>query len=262
MTAHSRLVTACALGAMLGLSAPAAGQEPAATPSCTSLDARTLLDRADDVFRGTSSRAQVSMKVVTEHYTREMSMEAWSKGTKRSLLRITAPKKEKGMATLMADDQIWNWLPKVGRVIKVPSSMMGGSWMGSHFTNDDLVKSSRMADDFTFVKSFEGERDGRKVIELTCTPKPEAAIVWGKVVVEVDAGLCLPFRQSFHDEDGKLVRTMLFEEVKDVGARRLPMVMRVKPAEKPNEVTEIRYNEIEFDLAIEDDFFTLRSLKK
>jgi len=262
---HRRSTTLASLAALLLLAVPAAAEDPPAqapTLECASLDAKALLDRADDVYRGTSSKAEVSMKVVTEHYTREMTMKAWSKGTEKSLLRITAPKKEKGMATLMAEDNVWNWLPKVGKVIKVPSSMMGGSWMGSHFTNDDLVKQNRMTEDFTFDKTFSGERDGHQTIELTCTPKPEAAIVWGKIVVEIDAGLCLPYRQKFYDEDGELVRTMLFDEVKQIGERKLPMLMRVQPEDKPNELTEVRYHSIEFDLDVKDSLFSIRSLKK
>jgi len=251
--------------AVLPVAAPALAQPAAdakAEPACSELDENALLDRVDDVYRGTSSEGEVTMKVVTEHYTREMTMKMWTRGTKRSLIRIVAPKKEKGTATLMVDDNVWNYLPKVKRVIKVPSSMMGGAWMGSHFTNDDLVKQNRMSEDFTFEKTFEGKRDGRDVIELTCTPKEEAAIVWGKVVVELDVGICLPVSQQFYDEDGRLVRTMTYSDMKTIGTRTLPTTMRVVPVDKPKELTEVRWGDIRFDADVKDSMFTLRSLQR
>ena len=109
-----------------------------------------ILDRIDDLYRGKSSHAIMRMAVVTENWTRELELESWSMGKEKSLMRILSPRKEKGTATLKSGKQMWNYLPKVDRVIKIPSSMMGSSWMGSHFTNDDLVKESRMAEDYDF----------------------------------------------------------------------------------------------------------------
>jgi hypothetical protein len=260
------------------LAGPAVAEEPAkpaAEPAaeseakkatgeiaCRDLELKALLDRTDDVYRGTRSHARVTMRVVTEHWERELEIEAWSEGSKKSLMRIRSPKKEKGTATLMVDDNVWNYLPKVKRVIKVPSSMMGGSWMGSHFTNDDLVKQSRMAEDYSFVKSFEGEREGRKEIEVTCVPKEDAAIVWGKVVVIVDETSCLPVKQLFYDEDMALARTMTFEEPKTFGGRTLPTLMRVTPTDKPKESTEVRYLDISFDVDLPANTFSHRMLKR
>ncbi len=257
-------------GLMLG-ALPARAEEPKPAPEATSakeevacrdLGLKALLDRMDDIYRGTRSHARVTMKVVTEHWERELEIEAWSEGTEKSLMRIRSPKKEKGTATLMVGENVWNYLPKVKRVIKVPSSMMGGSWMGSHFTNDDLVKQSRMADDFTFTKSFEGEREGRSLIEVTCTPKEDAAVVWGKVVVVVDEATCLPAQQLFYDEDLELARTMTFSEPKTFDTRTLPTLMRVVPTDKPKESTEVRYLEIHFDVDLPARTFSHRTLKR
>jgi outer membrane lipoprotein-sorting protein len=230
--------------------------------TCAELGPRELLDRVDDVYRGKSSHGEMTMKVVTRHWSRQLTMEVWSKGDKRSLVRILSPLKEKGTATLMVDNNIWNFLPKVQRVIKIPSSMMGSSWMGSHFTNDDLIKKNRMAEDFTFRKTFAGKREGRSLIEITLVPRPEAAIVWGKVVVEVDVETCLPRRELFYDEDTKLARTMVFSDVRQVNGRRLPLAVKVYPADKPGEFTEVRYDEIEFDVAADDAIFSLRNLQR
>jgi len=191
-----------------------------------------------------------------------MKIEAWTEGTEKSLMRILAPRKEKGMATLKSGENIWNYLPKVKRVIKVPSSMMGGSWMGSHFTNDDLVKESRMAEDFDFKKSFEGERDGVKVIEITCIPKPNAAVVWGKVVVQVRVKDFQPLWTKYYDEDQELARTMTFTDFKKFDDRVLPGSMRIVPTDKPDEYTEVKYEKIKFNIKLKDKLFTLRNLQR
>ena len=121
-----------------------------------SLTAKEILDKVDDLYRGTSSHGKMTMEVVTSHWNRTLSLEFWSKGKDKSLVRILAPLKEKGTATLRSGNEIWNYLPKVNRVVKLPSSMMSASWMGSHFTNDDLVKQSRFADDYTFEVTRQG----------------------------------------------------------------------------------------------------------
>jgi len=244
-----------ACGLLLGVlvSAPVAAAE---------LSPKQILDRVDDLYRGNSSHGKLTMTVKTEHWKREMQAEFWSLGKEKSLIRILSPKKEKGTATLKNGNKIWNYLPKVKRTIKVPSSMMGGSWMGSHFTNDDLVKESRMADDFDFKIGFEGEREGKKIIELVCIPKEDAAVVWGKVTVEVEAGSYLPLKQLYFDEDMNLARTMVFTDPKKLDDRNLPSVMRVVPADKPEEFTEVRYEDMKFDLDLPDRQFSLRALER
>jgi hypothetical protein len=140
--------------------------------------------------------------------------------------------------------------------------MMGGSWMGSHFTNDDLVKESRMADDYDFSISFDGTRGGQDVVDITCIPKPQAAVVWGKVVATVRTSDSIPLQVLFYDEDLKLSRTMTFAKVRTMQDRVLPGVTRMVPADKPTEYTEITYHEIQFDRPLEDDLFSLQNLER
>ena len=220
---------------------------------------REVLDRFDDLYRGDSSRAVMAMTVVTEHWTRELKLEAWSQGREKSLFRILSPRKEKGTATLKSGRQMWNYLPKVDRVIKVPSSMMGGSWMGSHFTNDDLVKESRMAEDYDFEY---GEAPGEGEIAIVCIPRPDAAVVWGKVVVRVRSADWMPVAVEYFDEDMEPARTMSFGDYREVRERLIPLRMRIAPADEPEEHTEVRYEEIEFDLPLAGDLFSLRSLRE
>ena len=227
-----------------------------------SLTARQILDKIDDLFRGKSSQGRMTMAIVTANWKRTLALEFWSKGKDKTLMRILSPKKEKGTATLRSGHDIWNYLPKVKRTIKLPSSMMSSSWMGSHFTNDDLVKESRMADDYEYDRPKEGVREGKPVYEITCVPKPEAAVVWGKVVVILGRTDYLPLEIGYYDEDLKLARTMTFARVDRMGDRVIPTLMTVLPEDKPGEKTEVLYNEIIFNLDVPDDTFSLRNLQR
>jgi hypothetical protein len=140
--------------------------------------------------------------------------------------------------------------------------MMASSWMGSHFTNDDLVKESRMADDYTFTITFRGEREGKDIAEVTCIPKSDAAVVWGKVVVTVEEENYLPTNLLYYDEDLNLARTMTFTDVGQMGGRMIPSLMRIIPTDKPQESTVIKYHEVVFNLPLKDTMFSLRSLQR
>jgi len=220
-----------------------------------------LLDATDDFARGQSSVATIQMHVKTKRYERTMKIQAWSQGTDKTLMRILEPSKDAGISTLKVDDNIWNYLPKVDRTMKVPSGMMGNAWMGSHFTNDDLVKSSRLAEDYTY--SFSAKPDtqerGNYVIELI--PKPDAPVVWGKVTVEVRPDE-IPVQTLFYDEDGTLVRTMDYGDVKEMDGRTLPTKMTLTPHDEPGEFTEITYVDVDFDADVPESTFTLQALKK
>lgn len=226
------------------------------------LDGKEILRKIDDMWRGSSSAAIMSMHVRTEHWERTLQMKGYSKGKDLSLVRITLPKQEAGTATLKVDENIWNYLPKTRRVMKVPSSMMMGSWMGSHFTNDDLVRDSRLEDDYEFELAEKEAEDGTPVYELTLLPKPEAPVVWGKIVLEANRETFIPTWERYYDEDGKLVRTATFSQVEKVGGRLVPMRMRMEPADKPGEFTEIVYDKLLFDVALDDEFFSLQNLKR
>ena len=202
------------------------------------------------------------MEVVTEHWSRSITMEVWSLGTEYSLVRVTQPAKEAGTATLKAQKDIWNYLPKVDRTIKVPASMMSGSWMGSHFTNDDLVKESRLIEDFEIEISFDGERDGARVWEFELIPKPEAAVVWGSIEYRVRQSDYMPVWARYYDEDGNLARTLEFGDYTMMDGRKVPATMNMFPADKPGERTTMLYENLEFDIDIDASFFSLQSLKR
>lgn len=221
-----------------------------------------FLDRIDDMWRGKSSHGIFTMQVKTRHYTRTMKMEAWSMGKEKTLVRILLPKKERGTATLKSGNSIYTYLPKTDRTIRLTSGMMMGSWMGSHFTNDDLVKESRLSDDYDSEITFEGKRGGIAIIEITLNPKPEAAVVWGKVVLEIRAVDKIPLKEVFYDEDGALVRTMTFSDVKMLGGRKVPALLRITPEDKPDEYTEVVYLEMRYNLKLNDSIFSISQLRK
>ena len=226
------------------------------------LDPEKILDNVDDLYRSNASHGIITLSVTTVNWQRTLTLEQWSKDEDKSLFKIPKPKKEKGLATLRVDKNVWNYMPKVKRVVKIPSSMMSSSWMGSHFTNDDLVKQSRMAEDYTFSITFEGMQDDEEVVEITCIPNKEAAVVWGKVEVIVYADDSIPLRMIYYDEDLLLSRTLEFTNIQKMDEKMIPTLMSMIPADEPGESTTVKWEEIQFDVAIDDEFFSLRNLQQ
>ena len=238
--------------ALLTLSAQASGSPPST---------EELLDRVDDLYRGKSSEGQMTMTITTEYWQRTLALDFWSEGNDKSLLKIKSPKKEKGTATLMVKRDVWNFLPKVKRVIKVPSSMMGASWMGSHLTNDDLVKRNRMSKDYNAKITCSGVRSGVNIYEVTCIAKDDATVVWGKVVVEIGQKDRIPRTIQYFDEDMVLSRTMLFSNIQAIGNDLLPMTFKVSEVDRPGESTEMTYKRLAFGVKHPANFFSLRRLQ-
>ncbi len=234
---------------------------PVLHTSRQSPSAREIVDRVDRMLRGNSSRGDVVMEIATEHWKRSLEMRVWSLGTAYALVRVLAPPREAGTATLKVNEEVWNYLPRVDRTIKVPPSLMMGSWMGSHFTNDDLVKESRMIDDYDIAIGFEGDRGGVAVWEFVLTPKPTAAVVWGRIVEQVRKDDLMPTWARYYDERGNLIRTMTFTDFRRLGGRLLPSVMVVRPEDKPEERTTVRYRDLQFDVPLTPEFFSLRNLQ-
>jgi len=232
------------------------------TSKADNINPEKILNNIDDLYRSNTSHGIITLFVTTNNWQRTLTMEQWSKGEDKSLIKVLKPKKEKGLATLRVDKNVWNYMPKVKRVVKIPSSMMSSSWMGSHFTNDDLVKQSRMVDDYIFSITYEGIRDVEEVIEITCLPKKEAAVVWGKVEVVVYADNHIPLRMIYYDEDLLLSRTLEFTNIQKMDGKMIPVLMSIIPADEPGESTTIKWEEIKFNIAIDDEFFSLRKLQK
>jgi outer membrane lipoprotein-sorting protein len=239
---------------------------PADLPACPSAeeqpDVAALMTRTERVLEGRSSVAVMTMSIKTPAYERAVKMKVWSRGHDYALVRVLeGGPRETGMMTLKREKQLWNYLPQAGRVMKLPSGMMGDSWMGSDFTNDDLVKGSSLTADFTSKVEKTVEQEGRKAWFVTLIPKASAKVVWGKVEMVLDRATCLPLEQRFFDEEGVLARRMTYSDIRKIGWRQFPMKLTVIPAEKGRE-TSITYESIELDGDVAEDTFSLRRLQQ
>ena len=221
---------------------------------------KELLQKVDDLYRGTTSRGEMLMTVETPDWKRTMDLKLWSEGLDKTFIVILSPAKDAGVATLRVKKDMWNFFPRINKTLKVPPSMMMGSWMGSDFTNDDLVKETTLVDDYDSRYVGEEGKDGTWVIELT--PKAETASVWGRIVLTVKAQGLIPVTEEYFDEHGEKVRVMRFSDIQAVGPRNLPMVMELTSLKKPGNKTRIRYKSIEFDVPLGSDVFSLQNLRR
>ena len=216
-----------------------------------------LIDAMEELYRGESSLARMTMIVETPQYERTMEMESSSIGTEKAFIRILAPRKDRGIATLKLDLEMWNFLPKINKVIKVPPSMMMGSWMGSDFTNDDLVKQTTLTEEYALTME---ESDDQYTIILV--PKSNTVTVWGKIDYVVNKEPLIPVSQNFYDDNGKLIRKMEFSEPRQIENLFIPTRMEMIPMNKEGHKTIIIYDELLFDPPdIDESIFTLRNLR-
>lgn len=233
-----------------------------ASPVVTAQPVRDIIKKADELARGKSSKAEISMKVVKQEWTREFSMKTWSLGTKYSMVYLTAPVKDKGAVTLMRDKEVWNYLPTVDKTIKIPSSMMMQSWMGSDFTNDDMVKQSSILDDYTHDMSNDSTIDGRLCWKIILTPKEEAAVVWGKIVLFISKDGYYQLESQFFDEEQVMIKKMKAYDIKMLGNRKLPSRLEMIPMDKPGQKTVFIYHSADFDVSLDESFFSQQNMKK
>jgi outer membrane lipoprotein-sorting protein len=225
-------------------------------------DTAALIKRIDQLLTGRSTEGVMTMSIKTPSWSRSLKLKIWAQGKDYALVRVLeGGPRETGMMTLKREKQLWNWLPQAGRVMKLPSGMLGDSWMGSDFTNDDLLRGNSLTDDFTTSIAGTEKVDGHDAWRLVLHPKPTAVVVWGRIEMVIDRASCLPLAQDYFDEDGKLARQMSFSEFRQIGWRRFPARMTLIPAEKGRE-TSIFYSEIQFDVDIPADTFSLQRLRQ
>ncbi|MCK4766410.1 MAG: outer membrane lipoprotein-sorting protein [Candidatus Aminicenantes bacterium] len=223
-------------------------------------DAKEIVKKMDELYRSSSSYAVMEMEIVTPHWQRTLKLDAWSLGMDKTFLRILNPKKERGVATLRIDNEMWNFLPKTNKVMKVPPSLMMGSWMGSDFTNDDLVKEFTFLEDYTF-EFTKVENPEQGVLYVKCIPREGLPIVWGHIIIAVKEKSYLPIWQKYYDEKGKSMREMLYKDIKKFGIREIPAVMELIPTNKKGSRTIVRYLDAKFNIKIDKGIFTLRNLR-
>lgn len=222
-------------------------------------DALTISRFLDNLYRSSAGTASAEMHVVTPHYERTLKMKMWWRGLDDTLIRILYPPKEKGIASLKRGREMWNYLPKIKKTIRVPPSMMMSSWMGSDLTNDDLVRHTSWERDFE-VSLMENPPPGMEAVVYI--PREDAAVTWSKVVGYFDAVTYLPGSIEYFDEKGRKARIMEFSDIGPLGGRKLPRRIAVVPLteDKKGMRTVIRYEEASFDIKLPDDFFNISKL--
>ena len=225
------------------------------------LTALEIIQKATDKVNGKSSRGTMKMTVVRPSWSREVVMKSWSMGDDYYLILITEPVKDKGQTFLKRNTDMWNWMPSINRMIKIPPSMMSQSWMGSDFTNDDLVKMNSYVTDYTHeIVDSEVFQDFDCYI-LQLIPKPDVAVVWGKIKVWIAKDEFYQLKVEFYDENGELVNRQISSDIKQFNDRKLPSKMVMTPADEPGNQTIIEVIDTEFNFNIEESFFSQQNMK-
>jgi len=223
-------------------------------------DATTIVKDAMDHWRGLSSDTVMTMIIHRPDWERTMTMRGWTKGDDRSLVRVLEPSKDRGNGTLTDDNSMWSYSPKVNRVIKIPSSMMGQSWMGSDFSNKDIARADDIVDQYDHSILSSDEIDGITIFEIESIPHEDAAVVWGREVLSIRDDHVVT-THKFYDQDGELVKTLTSLEIGEMGGRVIAKRQRMSKVETPDEWTEIQVVSVDYEVELKDSLFTLSNLR-
>ncbi|MCW8809558.1 MAG: outer membrane lipoprotein-sorting protein, partial [Ignavibacteriaceae bacterium] len=211
-------------------------------------DATEIVKKADELMKAKSSYSEITMKIVKPDWSREMGMKVWALEPDYSMIYITEPARDKGTVTLKRKTEVWNWLPSAQKVIKIPPSMMLQSWMGSDFTNDDLVKESSVIKDYTHKILGEVKIDGMDCYKIQLTPKPDAGVVWGKIIAWIAKDTYLEPKVEYYDEDGFMVKQFIGSNLQKMDGRNIFTHWEMIPEDKPGNKTIMDYNKIQFNI--------------
>lgn len=225
-------------------------------------DVEEIVRQADEKFRGLSSRGEMTMIIERPSWSRTVSMKSWSLGNDYSMIYITAPAREKGQVFLKRKSEMWNWVPTIERMIKIPPSMMMQSWMGSDFTNDDLVRESSLTEDYHHELLGEERIQDYACYKIGLTPREDAPVVWGKILMWVSKDEYLWLKGEYYDEDGYLVNTELLSEIKQMDDRRIPTRLEMIPADKEKQKTILLFDKIEFNIDLDESFFSQQNMRR
>ena len=224
------------------------------------IDAREIARKLDNMYRSDSSFSEMAMEVTTPDWARTLEMQVWTAGTDKTLVRILEPKKERGVGTLRIGNEMWNYFPRVNKIMKIPPSMMMSSWMGSDFTNDDLVREFTLMKDFDFkLVRPEGAQDD--LLYLEARPKEGVPVVWSRILAAVRAADLIPVWEEYYDDRDARMRRMDFSDLRKFGSREVPATLTLVPANKKGNKTVLRYKVIQFDPGVDDSIMTLRNLR-
>lgn len=224
--------------------------------------AKEIVTKANELIRAKSSYSELTMKIVKPDWSRELEMKVWSLEPDYSLVLITKPAKDKGTVFLKRKKEVWNWVPTISKIIKIPPSMMLQSWMGSDFNNDDLVRQSSVVEDYGHQILTEEEYDGHACYKIQLNPKPEAGVVWGKIITWITKKGYIQLRADYYDEEEFLVKSMIGTNIQKMGGRTFPLHWEMIPRDKPDQKTVMDYKNIKFNIKTKPSFYSQKNMKR
>lgn len=241
------------VGSILSFASMAQGDEKA----------KVIVKKAHEITLGNTSKTTMTMQIIRPEWTREVSMQSWSMGTENYLIYIMSPSRDKGQVFLKREKNMWNWIPNIGRMIKIPPSMMMSSWMGSDFNNDELMKESSLVKDYTHEFKTEEEIEGFMCYQIELIPLPSAPVVWGKVILWISKDKSFTLKAEYYDEDAELVNLQKSSKIKDFGDRELPSYMEMIPVKKEGHKTIMTITDAEYNVKdINEKMFSQQMMKR
>lgn len=225
-------------------------------------DAKEIIQKANDLALGTTSQGEMTMTIERPSWTRTVSMKSWSQGNDYYLILITAPARDEGQVFLKRENDMWNWMPAISRMIKLPPSMMSQSWMGSDFTNDDLVKMNSIVTEYSHKILGEEKIDEMDCYKIELIPHEDAAVVWGKIIMWIAKDEYFQMKAEYYDEEMQLVNTQISSDITQFNDRKIPAHMEMIPADKEGNKTILDMKNMKFNEPIPDDFFSQQNMKR
>ena len=233
-----------------------------ATKDNETMDAKTVVKTADDLMRGDSISGTYVMKIQTPSWERTLSLKVYSLGRNKMFIRILSPAKEAGIGTLRIDNEMWNYLPDIEKTLKIPPSMMLQPWMGSDFANDDLVKESSIVNDYNHQLVSITSLDDAVAYKIELTPKSTSAVIWGKRIQWIRLEDNVPLKEEYYDDKGELIKILTYSDIGKVSDRVIPRIWTMRSFIKPGFTTTIELKDVEYNLPLQNNIFTLQNLKK
>jgi outer membrane lipoprotein-sorting protein len=226
------------------------------------LSATEIVRKANDKFNGEKSGySEMAMTIVRPTWERTIDFKSWVRGTDYALTLITAPAREKGQTFLKRENEMWSWNPTINRLIKLPPSMMSQGWMGSDYTNDDILKESSVVNDYNHSIDGEETINGRLCYKIKMIAKPDADVIWGSQIWWVDEKEFIVLKEELYDEDGYLVRTETGTDLKTFEGRLLPSTIELVPTETTGNKTILKILDMKFNINLGENFFSQQNMK-
>ncbi len=232
------------------------------TYSQEKISALEIIKQADEKTRGETNTSTMEMVIIRPTWKRSVSMKGWGRGMDYSMTYITAPAKDKGQVFMKRKTEMWNWMPSIGRMIKIPASMMSQGWMGSDYTNDDILKESSIVVDYTHKIVGKEKIEDFDTYKIEMLPKEEAAVIWGKVYKWITKDEFIQIKSEYYDEDDELVKSDFGYDFKQMDGRLIPTRIEIVPADESGKKTVLYIKEIKFDVDLPESFFSQQKMKR